>query len=370
MKFKIHRVKNPPNPLGKGASKISPLEKGASKISPLEKGASKISPLVKGASKISPLEKGASKISPFLRGNKRGMNFEVMNYAVKDKVYTYTLLAPWLITFAVFWLYPLLYALVLSFSDYKTLTGEISFIGLDNYSRMFNDSLFWKALRNTVIFTFGTVPVTTFLALVLAAMLNSKMTRFKDYFKTTYFLPSVTSLVVLSLIFVNLYSKDGYINTMLKMLNMPYPELGWLLEPSTALFSIMAMDVWIATGYYMILCLAAMQTIPEDLYDSAKLSGANARQMFFRITIPMLKPTLLFILIINTIKSFQIFVEIYVMTKGGPLNETTTLVYMIFVNAFDKSDSIGYAAAIAYFLFILLVILSLIQIKILKIKDL
>lgn len=276
---------------------------------------------------------------------------------------------PWIIVLAVFWIYPLFYAIYISLTDYQTLTNTATFVGLANYENVFADSTFWTALKNTAIFTFGTVPVTTSIALVLASILNNKLIRFKEFFRASYFLPTVTSLVVIALIFSNLYARDGYINNILSMLGMPYPERGWLLETSTALLSIMAMDVWISIGYYMILFLAGMQSISEDLYDSAKLNGARPIQQFFYITLPLVKPTLLFVLVINTIKSFQIFIEIFVMTKGGPLDSTTTLVYMVFVNAFEKSDMMGYASAIAFILFFILLVFSYLQIKFLRVKD-
>jgi len=285
-----------------------------------------------------------------------------------SKIVSYTLVSPWVLTFAIFWFYPLLWAFGLSLGDYNSLTNDYQFIGLDNYTRAFSDKIFLKALSNTTFFTFGTVPITTALALFLATLVNSKFIRMKEFFRASYFLPSVTSLVVISLIFTNLYASDGYINQIIQMLGMTGSERGFLLEPSTALLSIMAMDIWISVGYYFVLFLAGMQTIPQDLYDSAKLSGANAWQTFWRITLPMLRSTMLFVLVINTIKSFQIFVEIFVMTKGGPLNSTTTIVYLVFSNAFDKTDMMGYASAIAFILFACLMIISFIQIKLLKIR--
>ncbi len=292
-----------------------------------------------------------------------------MQKKLKENINNWIMLMPWILTFAIFWFYPLIYAAYLSMTDYFTLSGESVFIGFDNYIAIFKDEIFWKALSNTFIFTVGTVPVTTSLALLLASFLNSKIVKFKDFFRASYFMPTVSSLVVISLIFTNLYSKEGYVNSIFAMLNLPFPKLGWLLEPSTSLLSIMIMDVWTATGYYMVLILAGMQSIPNDLYESARLSGANSRQIFFKITLPLLKPTLLFILVINTIKSFQVFIEIFIMTKGGPLNSTTTLVYMIFVNAFEKSDKMGYASALAFILFFILIIFSLLQMKLLKEKD-
>lgn len=278
--------------------------------------------------------------------------------------HTFILLLPWLLIFIVFWLYPLGYSLYLSFTKYSTLANTSEFIGIQNYSTLLTDIEVLHAFRNTVIFTFGTVPVTTVLALTIAVFLNSKMIRFAGFFRAAYFMPSVTSLVVIALIFTNIYAKDGYINLLLGMLGIPHPERGWLLEPNTALASVMAMDVWISTGYYMILFLAGLQTIPKDLYEAARLAGASAFQQFIRITLPLLRPTMTFVVVINTIKSFQVFVEIYVMTKGGPTpGDTTTLVYQVFVNAFEKSDMMGYASALAYSIFILLIILSLLQMK-------
>ena len=292
-----------------------------------------------------------------------------MKITYRDRTNTILMLLPWIATFAVFWLYPLIYAAYLSMTDYYTLSGQSVFIGLDNYSKILGDSVFWQALSNTLIFTIGTVPVTTSLALLLAVFLNSRLGRFKNFFRAAYFMPTVTSLVVIALIFTNLYSKNGYVNSLLSILNLPYPERGWLMEPNTALLSIMAMDVWMATGYYMVLFLAGMQSIPNDLYESARLNGANAMQIFLRITLPLLKPTLMFIIVINTIKSFQIFIEIFVMTKGGPLNATTTLVYMVFVNAFEKSDKMGYASALAFILFFILIIFSFVQMKLLRERE-
>lgn len=282
------------------------------------------------------------------------------------------MLMPWLLTFAVFWLYPLLYALYLSFTRYYTLSNATEWIGLANYTEILNDRLFWRALLNTSVFTFGTVPVTTSAALLLAVILNSGGIRFVSFFRAAFFMPTVTSLVVVALIFTNLYAKDGYVNALLQMLRLPFPERGWLLEPSTALLSIMGMDVWMSVGYYMVLFLAGLQSIQNDLYESARLSGASAWYQFRRITLPLLRPTMLFVIVINSIKSFQIFVEVYIMTKGGPLpleGTTTTLVYEVYRNAFERQDMLGYASAIAYILFVILLIFSFVQMKFLSPKN-
>ncbi|MBR3090890.1 MAG: sugar ABC transporter permease [Bacteroidetes bacterium] len=285
---------------------------------------------------------------------------------MKNNKNTYIMLIPWILVFLIFWLYPILYTGYLSLTDYQTLTNSLKYVGLKNYKAIFNDNIFWIALRNTVLFTLGTVPFTVSIALILANLLNNKLVKFRNFFRASYFLPSVTSLVVISLIFTNLYSSDGYINIILKSLGLPTSQLGWLNNTKTSLLSIMIMDIWSACGYYMVIFLAAIQSIPEHLYDAAKLVGAKPFYVLRRITIPLIKPTIAFVLIVNIIKSFQVFMEIYIMTKGGPLNSTTTLVYMIFTNAFEKTDTLGYASAIAYVLFILLLIISFFQLKFMK----
>jgi multiple sugar transport system permease protein len=164
----------------------------------------------------------------------------------------------------VFWAYPVIYSFILSLSEYKTLSNETTFIGLENYTALFSDDTFLKSLSNTMLFVFVTVPITTILATVLAVLVDRTNGKLKEFFKAAYFLPSVTSLVVIALIFKNLYSKEGYINTLLQMVGMSGQPDGWLQSVETALPAIMAMDIWIATGYYMIIVLAGLQTIPKN----------------------------------------------------------------------------------------------------------
>lgn len=278
-------------------------------------------------------------------------------------------LTPWIVKLGVFWIYPLFYALYMSFTRYRALGNTSEFIGFDNYTSIGIDPLFWKALSNTIIYAFGAVPLSTAFALILAILLHSKLARYPGFYRAGLFLPSVTSIIVITLIFTNLYAKDGYINALAGMIGLPQSDKGFLLETSTALLSVMLMDVWLSTGYFMMLFLAGLQSIPKDIYESAQLQGANAWQMFYRITLPLMKPTLLFVMVISTIKSLQIFVEMYTMTKGGPLNSTITVVYLIFSNAFEKTDAMGYGAALAYVLFAIIGLLSFIQMKLLGNKE-
>lgn len=291
-----------------------------------------------------------------------------MKLTYRDKFNTLLLVSPWIVTFSIFWLYPLLFAFWLSFTDYSSLTGTTKFVGLVNYQRVLTDTQFWNAFKNTTIFTLGTVPITTALALFFAYLLDQKFVFLKKLYRTIFFIPSITSIVVISLIFSNLYSASGYINSLLKFFNLPYPKLGFLQNTSTALPAIMIMDIWMSFGYYTMIILAGIQSIPQDYYDAAELLGATHWQKLKIVVLPSILPTLIFVLVLNTIKSFQIFVEIYIMTKGGPLGATQTLVYLIYENAFVKMDMMGYASAMAFIVFILLISFSFIQIKFLRLE--
>lgn len=284
-----------------------------------------------------------------------------------SKTITWLLLAPWVLSFIVFWAYPLLYAFYLSFTKYKTLSNEAIWIGLRNYEKLLNDTVFWQAIQNTTIFVIGTLPFTMAFALLFATLLN-RVENFRNFYRSSLFLPSVTSLVVIALIFTNLYSFGGYINLLLQMVGLPFPDKGWLQDPDFALPAIMVMDIWTSIGYYAVLFLAAMQNVSKDYYEVADLEGTSAWKQFWNITLPLIRPTLLFAIVLNTIKSFQVFTEIYVMTRGGPLNRTTTLVYGVYENAFEKADEMGYACAIAYVLFFIIALFSAAETHLLKSK--
>lgn len=277
---------------------------------------------------------------------------------------TVTFLSPWILTLALFWLYPLLYSLFLSFTDYGILGGQTRFTGLANYLQLFTDPDFWQALKNTSFFVVGTIPFTTILALFVAILVNQKIP-LRGVFRSGFFIPSITSMVVIALVFTNLYAKDGYLTLLANIIGLPVPQNGFLFSTTTALLSIMLMDVWVSFGYYMLLFLAGLQAIPQELYESAEISGANFWQKFRYITLPYLRPMTLLIIVINTIRSFQIFVEIFVMTKGGPLNSTLTVVYQVYEEGFNRFQ-MGYASAIAYVLFFIIMIFALLQMKLLK----
>ncbi len=280
---------------------------------------------------------------------------------MKPRSSTFLFLLPWILTLLIFWLFPLIYSLVLSLTRYSILSGQIKWIGFLNYLDLLKDSNFWVALKNTSIFVLGTIPFTTIIALLLAILVNQKIP-LRGLFRAGFFVPSITSMVVIALIFTNLYARNGYLSFLCQLVGLPMPENGWIFSTATALPSIMLMDIWMSIGYYMLLFLAALQAIPIELYQSAEIFGANPYQKFWHITLPYLRPMALFVVLINTIKSFQIFVEIFVMTKGGPLNSTLTMVYLIYDEGLHKFN-MGYASAIAYSLFLVIVIFSLVQLK-------
>jgi multiple sugar transport system permease protein len=279
---------------------------------------------------------------------------------------TFILLSPWIVTFIAFSLYPVGYSLYLSFTKYDPLAGLApKFIGLSNYFEIVNDPKFWQAVKNTVIFVVGTIPVTTAIAIVLAVFLNQKI-KFRSFFRASYFVPVMTSIVVISTIFTYIYSPYGLLNSLLGLFGIQGQN--WLLSTQFALPAIMAMMVWASFGYYTVLFLAGLQNIPEEIYESAAIDGANSIQTFFRVTLPLLRPMLIFALVINTIRSFQIFSQIFVMTQGGPLGSTRTIVYYLYNMGFQKFR-MGYASGIAYLLFILILVFSVIQMKSLSYEE-
>jgi multiple sugar transport system permease protein len=273
-------------------------------------------------------------------------------------------LSPWVITLLLFWLFPLLYSLYLSFTNYSLGVQDLKFIGLQNYIQLFSDTKFLASLKNTFVFVIGTIPFTTVFALLLALLINRKI-RFATFFRSAYFLPSLVSLVVMALVFTSLYQKGGYLEFLFGLTGLPTPERGFLLSEPTALFAIMFMDVWIASGYYMLIFLAGLRSIPDELYEAAELDGANKFQQFFKITLPALRPTALYIVLINTIKSFQVFIEIYIMSNdsGGPNNATTTMVYFIYDIGLRGVFNMGMASAAAYILFFIIMMVAITQLK-------
>ncbi len=280
---------------------------------------------------------------------------------------SFLFLSPWLITFLAFSLIPLLHSLLLSFSRYNLLSSEVAFVGLRNFWEVLRDPEFLRALWHTIFFAAGTIPPTMILALFAAVLINTKVP-FRQLYQAGMFLPVATSVIVIATIFTYLYSPDGLVNRALQWMHLPIPSPSWLLNTKWALPSIMMMNVWASFGYYMVLFLAGLQTIPIELYEAASIDGANEWQKFRHITLPQLRPILLLATVINTIHAFQVFPEIFAMTQGGPLGATTTVVWHLYETGFHRFD-MGRAAAVGYLLFLITMCFSWVQMRLFKMEE-
>jgi multiple sugar transport system permease protein len=253
---------------------------------------------------------------------------------------------------------PIVLTFILAFTNTRLISPEPGrFIGLENFSNLFTDDTFWTSLRNTIIFTVVIVPVQSAIALAIAVLVNSKV-RGTTFFRTVYFLPVVTSIVVVSMLWLFMYQKDGLINLLLARVGIQGPD--WLGDPHWALFAIIAMSIWQAMGFHMIIWLSGLQTVPAELYEAASLDGATPWQQFVNVTWPGLRATRVFILITITIAAFGLFSQVNIMTQGGPLDSTTTLVFMTVRSGFQQQQT-GYAAAISLVFFVLVLIVTLVQ---------
>lgn len=268
-------------------------------------------------------------------------------------------LAPALLLFMAFTFYPIVASFILSFQELEA--GSYVFAGFDNYIRLINDTIFRKALLNTVIILVVQVPIMLFLALILANVLNSKLLKLRGFFRVGFFMPAVTSLVAYSILFSIMLQDTGIINQFLGYLGIQ--PINWLANSFWAKVSIILAMTWRWTGYNMVIYLAAMQNIPEELYEASSLDGASKIKQFLYITVPSLKPVILFTAIISTISTLQLFDEPYNLTNGGPADATMTLGLYIYNNGFEYFD-FGYASAIAYVVVILVAILSYFQLKV------
>ncbi|MFG6150173.1 carbohydrate ABC transporter permease [Halobacillus sp. B23F22_1] len=261
-----------------------------------------------------------------------------------------------------FYFYPMVRALLLSFQS--GMGANLEYVGLNNYIRLFSDPTFIAALTNTFIYLLIQVPIMILLALFFSVLLNDATLKFKGFFRTAIFLPCVTSLVAYAVIFKYLFGVDGLINQFLMNLSIISQPLNWLSDPLLAKITIIAAITWRWTGYNMIFYLSALQNIDRSMYEAAKIDGATSFQQFFYITVPMLKPIILFTSIISTIGTLQIFDEIMNITNGGPGNATLSISMYIYNLSFEYSPDFGYAATVSYVIVILVVILSLIQFKV------
>lgn len=277
-------------------------------------------------------------------------------------------LAPALLAIGVFFFIPVIAAFLLSFTDFDIYSlanlHYARFVGFRNYVRLFDDPLFWKACVNTLYFLLVGGPLSIAVSLAAALLLNSKLVRFKTFFRLAYFAPVVTTLVAVSVVWRFVYHpRFGLLNYALSFFGIT--SIDWLGDPRWAMPAIILMAVWKNFGYNMIIFIAGLQNIPGELYEAASIDGASAWQRFKSITIPMLAPTTLFISVITMIGYFQLFAEPYVMTQGGPLNRTLSIVLYMYQQGF-RWWNMGYSAAIAFVLFAFILVASLIQSRLQK----
>lgn len=269
---------------------------------------------------------------------------------------------PSLVLILAFVFYPMIQAFITSF---QTGTGNhLTWAGIANYKRLLSDTTFKKALGNTVLYLVIQVPIMILLALVISSMLNDKRLKCKGLFRTAIFLPCVTSLVAYSIIFKSLFAADGFVNAVLMQIHIINEPIGWITNPVFAKILIIIAITWRWTGYNMVFYLSGLQGIDDSIYEAAEIDGAGAFQKFKSITLPMLKPIILFTTINSTIGTLQLFDEPMNITQGGPANATITISQYIYNILFKYSPDFGYAAAVSYVIVVLIVLLSFIQLKV------
>ncbi|WP_084469659.1 carbohydrate ABC transporter permease [Jiangella gansuensis] len=276
----------------------------------------------------------------------------------------YVFILPYLVFFLVFRIAPALYAGALSFGDYG-LTGTFELIGLDNYQRLFDDPLFWNALRVTAVYTVIAIPVTIAISLAMAQLCN-RMLRGMSVYRAIFFLPVVTSPVLSGIVWIWIFSPDGPLNWVLGLVNVP--TVNWLQSGFWVLPSLALVSAWMNFGYDMLILLAGMLAIPQEYYEAAHVDGATAWQRFRHVTLPLLKPAMFFVLVLETVRSFQVFDTIYVMTGGGPVRSSYSLTFMIYDQGFGYFD-FGYASAAGMVLLVITLIVSLIQRRVMRRRD-
>lgn len=282
-----------------------------------------------------------------------------LSYHRKEKAQGLLFITPALLLFLVFMAYPMIYGLLLSFTSNRNAGSALNFNGLSNFIRLFTkDSYFKVSLINNLIYAIGFTPGVLIVALLVALLLNSKI-RGARLLRTVCFLPYLTSMVAVATVWNILLAPNGPVNSMLRAIGISNPP-GWLMDKDWALPSVILVAIWKNFGYYMIILLAGLQSIPTYLYESALIDGADARQSFRYITVPMLSPTIFLCLITIVIAAFQEFDIIKIMTEGGPGRATNVLVFRIYTEGF-VNVKMGYASAIAYVLFAIIMLITLFQ---------
>ena len=289
-----------------------------------------------------------------------------MRIKTQRTIWAYTFISPNILCFIVFLLIPVLLSFVIAFKDFRALKGiwNSPWVGFSNFVYIFGDYVFWKALVNTVIFTFIMVPQTVLMSLILASLIYPISLKAQSFFRAAYYLPGLISAVIISIIWKWMYDPTwGLFNFLLNQIGIPSQP--WLTSSSTSLFSIILSCMLYAPGAGIILYLAALARVPQSITEASIIDGASPMQRWLHVMIPLVKPTTLYLVVMNTIYSFQVFTNIYIMTGGGPGHSSTTLVYHIYDLAF-KQGKFGPASAVALVLFVLVSFFAFFQFKYLQ----
>lgn len=280
-------------------------------------------------------------------------------YRYSKRFVPYLFLAPAAVLLILFFFIPFIESFILSFQSYRNDIYNPQWVGLENYTRLFHAPIFWKTLANTFIYLIGVVPLLVVLSLIIAVLVNQKLAGIK-IFRVMIYIPVIVSIVVAGIAWKWLYAENGILNYLLELFHIH--KIGWLTDPRFALYSVMAVTIWKGLGYYMVIYLAALTSVPKDLYEASDIDGANVLQKHLTVTVPHLMPTIALVSVISSISAMKVFVEIYVMTQGGPLNASKTIVYYIYQRAFENLD-MGYASAAGVVLLVIVMAMSIINVK-------
>ena len=286
--------------------------------------------------------------------------------ALKRDAVGYGFAGPAIVLLVIFSIVAIIVSLWISFHEWTFLQDKRPWVGLDNYTKALGDPVFRKAFRNTARYAAIVVPSITILGLFLA-IIGNRARQGRAVFRTIYFIPTLTPLVVLSFIWIWMFEPTGSFNLVLEKLGLPTPN--WLMDTTMAPFAIIIMSVWAQVGYYMVIFMAGLADIPEIYYDASKVDGANSVQRFWFVTVPLLRNSLIFVLVILAIGAFQVFDQVYIMTRGGPDNSTEVMQALIYKQGFEFFH-MGYASAMAWYLFAAIAFFTAIQMKIFRSQQL
>lgn len=277
----------------------------------------------------------------------------------KSKLIPYCFIAPFFLIFSYFYFIPIFKVILDSFTDYDMFTKR-NFVGLENYIELIGDETFRLSLGNTFFYTICTLFPALIIGLLLACLINSPLIKTK-FTRMAIFMPHVISMVAVSMIWLYLYEPTGGIfNQILKIFHSP--ESQWLFDPKIAMLCLVVMGIWKSIGYYMVVFLSGLNAISQQYYEAAKIDGAGTITIFFKITLPLLKPTSAFLLITGIISSFNVFEQVNIMTKGGPLYRTTTIVHQIYTAGFSEYK-LGYASAMSVVLLLIVICISAVNFR-------